>query len=80
MTRAKDPEHAETEVRMQKVLVEYQKRTTIDPKHSKSSIRCVAKEFNIPCKTFEGRLKGGVPRNQAQRNTHEPHNSLKKGN
>ena len=35
-------------------------------KHRKPSIRCVAKDFNIPRKTLEDRLKGAVPRNQAQ--------------
>jgi len=63
MTRAKDPEHAETEARMQRAIAEYHKR---QKKDKKSSIRRVARDFNVPCKTLEDRLKGAVPRNQAQ--------------
>jgi hypothetical protein len=38
MTRAKDPERAETEARMQEAIAEYKKRQKEDPQDSKSSI------------------------------------------
>ena len=63
MPHAKDPNRAETEARIQKALAEYKKQ---QKKHRKPSIRCVAKDFNILRKTLEDRLKGAVPRNQAQ--------------
>jgi len=51
---------------MQEAITEYQKRQKKNPKDRKSSIRQVAVDFNIPRKTLEGRLKGAVPRYQAQ--------------
>jgi hypothetical protein len=66
MTRAKDPKRAETEARMQEAITEYKKRQKNDPQGSKSSLRRVAKDFKVPRKTLEGRLKGAVARYQAQ--------------
>jgi len=65
MSRAKDSERAETEVRLQQAIAEYKKRQKKDPKDSKSSIRGVAKDFNVPHQTLSGRLNGRAARNQA---------------
>jgi hypothetical protein len=66
MPRAKDPERAETEARLQQAIAEYKKRQKKNPNENKSSIiRRVAKDFNIPRKTLEGRLKGCVAHNPA---------------
>src|SRR5271163_1408380 len=66
MTRAKDPERAETEARIQKAIAEYKKQQKENPQDRKPSVRRIAKDFNILNKTLEGRLKGAIPRNQAQ--------------
>ena len=66
MTRAKDPERAETEARIQKAIAEYKKQQKEDSQDRKPSIRHIAKNFNIPDKTLENRLKGVIPHNQAQ--------------
>jgi len=65
MPRAKDPERAETEARLQQAIAEYQKRQKKDPKDSKSSIRRVAKDFNVLRQTLKGRLNGRIAHNQA---------------
>src|SRR5437762_341230 len=66
MTCAKDPEHAETEARIQKAIAKYKKQQKEDPQDRKPSVQCIIKDFNIPDKTLEGHLKGVVPCNQAQ--------------
>ena len=65
MSHAKDSEHTETEARLQQAIAEYKKRQKKDPKDSKSSIRGVAKDFNVPHQTLSGRLNGRAARNQA---------------
>ena len=65
MSHAKDSEHTETEARLQQAIAEYKKRQKKDPKDSKSSIRRVAKDFNVPHQTLSGRLNGRAARNQA---------------
>jgi hypothetical protein len=65
MTRAKDPKRAETEARLQQAITEYDKRQKKDPNDSKSSLRCVAKDFGIPRQTLKDRLDGKVARNKA---------------
>ena len=47
MSPAKDSEHAEAEARLQQAIAEYQERQKNAPKDSKSSLRRVAKDFNI---------------------------------
>ena len=65
MPRAKDPERAETEARLQQAIAEYKKRQKKNPNDNKSSIRRVAKDFNVPRKTLGDRLKGRVAHSQA---------------
>jgi hypothetical protein len=68
----KNPERAETEAK-NTAIAEYKKRQK-DPQYRKSSIE----DFNIPRKTFEGRLKGAV-RLSSPRSHNEPHKSRRKG-
>ena len=65
MPCTKDSEHAETKARLQQAIGEYKKRQKKNPNDNKSSVRRVAKDFNIPRKTLKGRLKGRVAHNQA---------------
>lgn len=66
MTRAKDPEQAETEARLQEAITEYKKRQKKkDPQSNKSSLRRVAKDFNVSRQTLKARIDGRPPRNKA---------------
>jgi hypothetical protein len=65
MPRAKDPERAETEARLQQAIAEYKKRQKKNPNDNKFSIRRVAKDFNVPRKTLGNRLKRRVAHSQA---------------
>src|SRR5271154_5348345 len=65
MPPAKDSERAETEARLQQAIAEYKKRQKQAPKDSKSSLRRVAKDFNVPRQTLKGRLDGRVSCNKA---------------
>jgi len=65
MSHAKDSERTETEVRLQQAIAEYKKRQKKDPKDSKSSIRRVAKDFNVPRQTLRRHSNGRAGRNQA---------------
>ena len=66
MSPAKDSERAEAEARLQRAIAEYQKRQKNAPKDSKSSLRRIAKDFNISWYTLKRRLDGSLPRNKAQ--------------
>jgi len=78
MPPAKDPERAETEARMQEAIAEYEKTKKKDPQDRKSSVRRVAKDFNIPHKTLEGPQRSSSAQ-PSPRSTNEPHNSRRKG-
>ena len=63
MTCSKDPESIEKETRLEQAVAEYKRRQkTPNP----ATIRCIAKEFNVPRSSIQYRLNGILPRNKAQ--------------
>ena len=69
MPRAKDPERAETEARLQQAITEY-KRQKQAPNDRKSSLWCVATDFNVSRDTLKTRINGRLPRNKAHELMH----------
>ena len=72
MPRAKDPEHLKLKRGYSKLLLSI-KIDKKDPKDPKSSIWRVAKDFNVPRQTLNGRLNGRVAHNQSPRIADAPH-------
>jgi len=61
MTRPKGLESAAKEARLQQAIAAYKKQQNT----SKVSLRCIAKDFNVPRQSLKNRLDGKLPRNQA---------------
>src|SRR5438046_8141837 len=62
MTRPKDPESVETELRLQQAIAAYRKQ---QKKSKKMSLQRIAKDFNVPRQSLQNHLDGKLPRNQA---------------